>query len=683
MTSTGVLEQPTTAPSPRERPRTRLLSASAVVRLAALPIAAVGASLLTLSYSLAATRGVDETHYLVFWLGMLTMAVPTITVAGAARISSRTRVVWILSYALFTYLPKLLRNPSQALFHDEIAHWRQSANLAVTGHLFQPDPLIGIIGKFPGLHIVVASISDVTGLTVWQSSVTVLVLAHVFAVLGAMALGEAVLGSLRAGAVVALVYSFNSSFLYFDTQLGYESLAIVPFIWTLVCVAKMQRARTRRQRLGWAAAAMVLGCGIVPIHHLTSLILTLALVLVSLATALRVRRARGNDATEAQKAGTTGILWPTVAVTVAVGTTAVLWITLVAPETVGYLSPYFGGGLSQLTHLFSGSGGSRQLFSASTEPSYERLAAFTSPLVIGVLALGGLIALRRRMRDRGDWPEAPWTPMRLGLSLFGLLYFPSVPFILVSTGAEGARRSWAFTYLGLAILVTPVVLALVDSTHWPAPKGRGAHRIGNRRIPAALAIGAALVLLVGNVAAGLDEDYRFPGPYVFGSDTRSITPELTGTADWFRTHIGTNQLIVTDRYTGLGFVRDANAWTAAPSAGFPTYDLYFHDGRPDANLVEELKSSGYAYLIVDRRMATELPAIGVFFEPDEPFAYGGKDPVTVANLAQYLNYPWTTLLYQSDDYDIYRFDFGAINRHLSVTAPAAAAGTSATAAGSK
>ena len=317
------------------------------------------------------------------------------------------------------------------------------------------------------------------------------------------------------------------------------------------------------------------------------------------------------------------------------------------------------------------------MFNASTEPSYERLAAFASPLVIGILALGGLVTLRRRMREHGDWPQAPWSPMRLGLSLFGLLYFPSVPFILVSTGAEGARRSWAFTYLGLAILVTPVVLALVDSTHWPTPRGRGTHRIGNRRIPAVVAILAACVLLVGNVAAGLDEAYRFPGPFVFGSDTRSITPELVGTADWFRANIGANQLIVTDRYTGLAFVREADAWTAAPSVGFPTYELYFHDGRPPGALVEELSSSHYAYLIVDRRMATELPAIGVFFEPDEPFAYGGRDPVTVANLAQYATYPWTTLLYQSDDYDIYRFDFGAINAHVTGTSAATAAGTTA------
>jgi len=328
-----------------------------------------------------------------------------------------------------------------------------------------------------------------------------------------------------------------------------------------------------------------------------------------------------------------------------------------APATVGYLSPYFGGGLGQLVDLFGGSGGGRTLFTASTEPSYERWSAFASPVIIGLLALLALAGHRHRTA-RGSGTR--WSPMRLGLVGFGLLYFPSVPFILVSSGAEGARRTWAFTYLGLAILVVPAILALIDTPRLrPRPR-----RPAARRLTVFCVIAASCVLLVGNVSAGLDEDYRFPGPYVFGSDTRSLTPELTACADWFGAHVGTDQLIVTDRYTGLGFVRQADAWTAAPSAGFPTYELYFHDGRPPSDLVQELSSSHYAYLIIDQRMATELPAIGVFFEPDEPFAYGGRDPISVAALAQYENYPWTTLIYQSDSYAIYRFDFGAVNAKI-------------------
>ena len=609
------------------------------------PLAVTGAILLTWSYSLAATRQeADQTHYAVFWAGMLLLTVPTIAVCCSRQAAPRMRLAWLLAYGVFTFLPKLLRDPSTPLFHDEVAHWRQTVNLVASGKPFQPDPLIGIISRYPGLHATVASVSATTGLNVWQSAQLLLVLAHVIALLGAYVLGEATLGSARAGAVVALFYSFNSSYLYFDTELGYESLAIPFFLWSLACVAKLHRAHDRKERIAWAAAAAVLGCAVAPIHPLTALILVLALSLVSAATL--ISRLRGNTLP--------GTAAPTLVVTGAVAVAIVLWITAVAPGTVSYLSPYFGGGIGQLSGLFYGSGGGRTLFSASTEPAYEQGAAFLCPAITAVLAFAA-IANTWHKRKKPDRPR--WGPMRLGLALFGLIYFPSLPFILVSTSAEGARRSWGFTYVALGVLITPTVLALVDSRRWRS--------IALQRAARTAAIVGACILLVGNTSAGLDEDYRFPGPFVYGSDTRSISTELIETADWFDQHIGNGELVVTDRYTGLEFVRDANAWTAAPSPGFPAYDLYYDVGKPSPDLIAELSTSHYAYFIVDRRMALQLPAIGVYFEPDEPFAYASADPITTAALTQYEQYPWTTLIYQSDDYSIYRFDFDAVGAVVS------------------
>jgi hypothetical protein len=302
--------------------------------------------------------------------------------------------------------------------------------------------------------------------------------------------------------------------------------------------------------------------------------------------------------------------------------------------------------VSQLFHLFAGSGGGRTLFSASTEPGYERVFAFAAPAIIGVLALKVVAPqLRRAKRE-------VWSPMRLGLGGFGLVYFPSVLFILIPSGAEGARRSWGFTYLGLAVLVAPAVLAIWDRVRWPD--------LG-RTITSYVA-GFALwaTMLVGNVAAGLDESYRFPGPFIFGSDTRSLTPELLAAASWFNQHVGSGVRIVTDRYSGLGFVLDADSWTASPSAGFPAYDLFFSDKPPSADLVEELASSDYRYLIVDKRVATEIPAIGSYFEPDEPFSGSSARPISAANIDRYRTTPWTTEVFESDHYVIYRFDFNAI-----------------------
>ena len=610
--------------------------------------ATVGALMIALAYSIASNTSQGVGYFAIFWIGALLLFVPAAAVISSRRITPRLRFGWLLVYALFTYVPKLLRDPAQPLFHDEIAQWRQAADLAVSGHLFQPNYIIGIVARFPGLHIVTAAISDSTGLTVWQSAIVILVIAHVLSVFGAYALGEAIFGNQRAGAIVALVYSLNSSFMYFDTEFAYESLAMPFFLWCLACLARAHRAQTGRERIAWAGGAILAGLGVITTHHLTTVFLSLLLAVICATTLLAARRGLVSKA----------VAWTTLAVFVGVVGTAVSWLVLVAPATFGYLSPYLGGGASQLLNMFSSKGGTRSLFQGATEPVYEKYSSYTVPLLAFALVLLGLWLWRRTPKT-----ARREEPLRLALMLFGLLYFPSLPFILVEFGAEGARRSWGFTYIGVATLVTPVILIGLD-------------RIAKMRGRTLIAVGTATLLVasdafVGNVAAGLDTDYRFPGPFVFGSDTRSVTPELVGLAAWFGKYIGPQQHIVTDRYTGLILVRDADAEPASPAIGFPTYDLYFNDGPPGSYLVYELSSSHYAYLIIDKRMATQLPEVGVFFEPDEPFAYGGRDPITVPKLDRYDFLPWTTEVFDSNDYAVYRFDFSAIH---DPSAPGAAAG---------
>jgi hypothetical protein len=624
--------------------------------------ATVGALLIAVSYSIAAGNAEDQWHYPIFWLGMVLFFIPTVIVVMARKVRDRVRFVWLLVYGLFTYVPKLLRDPGAPLFHDEIAHLRQATNLVANGQLFEQNYIIGIIARFPGLRVIVTAFSDSTGLSLWQSALLLICIAHTLALFGAALLGDALLRSRRAGAVVALVYSLNSSFMYFDTEFAYESLAMPMFLLCLACLAQAHRAGVNAARLrntyapdrqsgeilrggsvaAWTAAAAVLGMGVAPTHHLTAIILSLVLALVAAVTMFAALRGRVPWT----------LAWASVSVVVAVGGATASWLTVVAPDTFSYLSPYLGGSLGQLLRFFTNHGGSRTLFQASAEPLYERIAAFTVPAIAGVLALAAIVNWRR-LPAQERWRQ----PMRCALGLFGLLYFPSVLFIMVQFGAEGARRTWGFTYIGLAVALSPLIVMAGDRIR----------DLDGRRCVVA---GAASLLLacdalVGNVAAGLDEAYRFPGPFTFGSDARSFTPELDSMSAWFRANIGVGVRVISDRYTDLSLVRDADAHPAAPSTGFATYDLYFDAGAPSTYLRHELETSNYTYLILDKRMATQRPAVGVFFEPDEPFAFGAKNPVTPENLARYENFPWTTAVYESDSYVIYRFDFAAYGTRVS------------------
>jgi hypothetical protein len=200
------------------------------------------------------------------------------------------------------------------------------------------------------------------------------------------------------------------------------------------------------------------------------------------------------------------------------------------------------------------------------------------------------------------------------------------------------------------------VVWLVD---WAGRRSRRWLRTGVRiGLLAALAIA-----LVGGTAAGLNAAYRFPGPFLYGSDTRSVTPELLGTSEWFTVRFGERNNIVTDRFTGLVFGSFGVQNPATPSAGFPAYNLYL--AKPGAGitpdfLLSELQGSRYLYLVVDARMAYDVPEIGVYFEPNEPsFLTKAGKSIFFGRLGKFNTIPWMVKVYQSDTYSVYRLTFPA------------------------
>jgi hypothetical protein len=132
-------------------------------------------------------------------------------------------------------------------------------------------------------------------------------------------------------------------------------------------------------------------------------------------------------------------------------------------------------------------------------------------------------------------------------------------------------------------------------------------------------------------------------------------------SQWFLQQFGPGNNIVTDRYTGLIIASYGLQDTANPSAGFPTYDLYLDQpGQPigPAFLLEELGSSDYLYLIVDKRMAFDIPHVGVYFEPDEPSSFVLPDgqPEFKGRLGKFNTTLWMDKIFQSDNYSVYRMN---------------------------
>jgi hypothetical protein len=339
--------------------------------------------------------------------------------------------------------------------------------------------------------------------------------------------------------------------------------------------------------------------------------------------------------------------------TLATALMAGAWFHFAAPDTWSYLSPYLGQGLSELMQDVNGSGSTKQLFAASLSPWWEQWCGYLVTFIALGLAMGGLLLIRARIKD-GRLPRGDRRAILFAFVLFGLVYFPSTLFILSAAGSEGARRSWAFTWIGLSMLTGPAAVWLLD---WTV---RCTHQL--TRISVRLGLVTVLAIaLVGGIASGVDASYRFPGPFLYGSDARSITPELLAASEWFSARFGTDNNVITDRYTGLIFASFGLQNTDAPSSGFPVYNLYL--AKPDAPiepayLLPDLGLANYTYLIIDERIAYDTPEIGVYFTPADPASVrpqNGKSPF-YGRLNKFNTIQWAVKVFQSDNYSIYRLD---------------------------
>lgn len=627
--------------SPVRQNRRRLGCTLAAIAVVLCELAGITA--VVRSYLIAQTTLSSPSEFAWFWVGMILLELPLAALIGRRASSSAVRTALLTFYGLVTYAPKLLRNPTSPLYHDEFAHWRATDDILATGKLFQPDPIIPTISRYPGLHATTAALVHGTGLTIWQAAILLLVFFHVALVLGIAALAQNLGLSNRTSSIAAIIYALNSSFMYFDTQYAYESMAITLVVWALVAYVRAIRSQPGRGRASWSALTAMLAVGTVITHHLSMITLILIMALVSVALSLTwLAKGQGWIRTAVTAWG----------LTLVAALIAIAWFHFIAPSTLSYLSPYLGQGLSELARVADGSGAARQLFGASLSPGWEQKSAYAVPVISAGFAFGGLLLIRARVRD-GSFPPGRRRAILIAFALLGLVYFPSTVFILAPAGAEGARRSWAFTWIGLCMLAAPAVVWVID---WSGRRASQWLRTGLRSgLLAALAIA-----LVGGTAAGLNAAYRFPGPFLYGSDTRSITPELRTASKWFTARFGTGNHVVTDSFTGLIFGSFGLQSTPSPSAGFPVYNLYLaKPGAPiqPAFLLSELKTSGYAYLIVDERMAYDVPELGSYFAPNEPsFLTKSGKPIFYGRLGKFNTIPWMVKVYQSDNYSIYRLN---------------------------
>lgn len=596
-----------------------------------------GTVLIALAYANAAVAGGSLLHFHLFWIGVMAFLAPVCLRLCDSTVRRGERLALLAATGLFSFLPKYLRTPDGPLFHDELAHWRQAELMFSTGRLFLPNPSVYISQFFPGLQTMTVALRHLTGLSTFQVASILIVSTHAAALFGIFALVERLTGSAVTAGIAGFLYALNPGFMFFDAQYSYESIAFVFVIWVVVAAVNVQEsANDRPQRAAWLRTGLLLAAACVVTHHLSSYLMLGVLWLMAAVAHVRARR------TPATADGAAVDPRPITRFALVATLLAAVWLVWVAPPVITYLTSPFTAALDQLTNLLQHRQRSRTLFARSSTPSYERLCAFATIAIVGAATLLGL-ALQWRRRPRS-------TPS-ISLTLFALLYFASLPLMLTGAGNEGARRSWTFSYIGLCLVIAPALI-------WVLQRAReGGDRA--RRLAAAAITVLLMVVAIGNVSMNINELYRFPGPYIYGSDTRSTTAELLGTTQWLRRTQGTGHGVAADRYSSQLLASFGLQWTPFASAAFPIWQLYFDPAAPSPALLRELRASDYRYLVVDGRMARALPYLGSYFADQETWIGAPDRPPSRAVIDRFERLPWAIKIYQSDNLAIYRLNFAA------------------------
>lgn len=606
-------------------------------------------ALVLVSVAFTASRNQQEWSTALFWLSLLLIFVPTAYRLTVVSIARRERIGLIVVAGLALYLVKVLHSPLSFSLHDEFLHWRTAIDIVMNTHLFSDNTILTVSPLYPGLEVVTTAFANLSGLSIFESGIIMLGVARIAFMLALYLFYEYVGQSALIGSLAALLYMGNSNFLFFDSQFSYESLALP--IATAVLFAVVFRQRTGERSMGKLLLLILPMITLVAMtHHLTAYVLLGFLGLWTV-IALFWNRIKGE--------------WLDVGViTILGGMIVVGWSLFAGNITSGYLGPVIQGGVSELIKLILNEESGRQLFqSASGQDSaiWERVVGILSvlfilaPLPFGVLQIWRQ-PFRKQKQERGvgimrasalqNFSRYSSNPVAFAFTLLVFLQPIMQGFRLTSAGWEIANRSSEFVFWAIAFIVS---IGMLYIRTFPVI----------RRFWTPMFVVWASVIFMGGIIAGWPPWARLPGPYLVSADSRSVEPEGIAAAQWAGTHLDPVDRIAADRtntlllatYGRLNPVTHQNDQLyLAQLFLLPQVTPYERQLAAQINL---------QYALVDTRLSTQLPRVGVYFEAGEPNSNKYVEPASLDALTKFDRMPSVNRLFDSGNiriYDVSRLD---------------------------
>jgi hypothetical protein len=583
-----------------------------------------------------------------FWVGLLLIYLPIAwrLLGRSARPAERLALVVVLGMAL--YGVKIVHSPAGFTLHDELASWRGVWDLLQSGHLFSDNPLVRGYRVFPGMTAVTGALTDLSGLSAFVSALVLIGVARAVLMVALFLILERAARSARVAGIAIVVYACNPSILYFDSQFGYESLALAVAGGYMLLVMRGARLGPRRQRAREASllgGLAILTGGLVVTHHLTTYAMvaflalwTAMITVVEGRSPLRQMLAPASGARPRRLAADLVRLRVGPALACALlGAAALLWFVLVAGgATQDELGSVFTEAISAVFHLVFGGSGTKTLFKAGTGQ--------VDPLLVRVLGLAsvGILALVIPLGVWRIWKDQRRNPLALSLAMVALLYpFTLIP-RLTQAGSEISQRASEFVFAGIGFVAAILFVHLTRSM--------GPTRA---RLSAIAVTGLAGLVFVGGVILGESRVTRQPGRFEVGAESRSISPQGAAAARFASEHLPRNSRILVDGPNGLllgsygglepviGSIRDIPVPNVFLSRefGFNDHVVISHDAID--------------YVVVDRRLAHSLPVDGYYYDREEPLANEREHPISAAALRKFNDIPGVDRIYDNGPIVIY------------------------------
>ena len=364
---------------------------------------------------------------------------------------------------------------------------------------------------------------------------------------------ERVGGSHRVAGIGIAVYACNPSFLYFDSQFGYESLALAIAGAYAARRAALEpglsrtRPRGRRRLTCWSPWRCC-PAGMVITHHLTTYAMIAFLALWT--AAIWILRGRGPAEQllvpfpkETHRQPRLSIV-KTVSTRVRVGpalgclllgAVGLCWFAFVAGDaTQDELGSVFANAISALFHLVFGGGGTKTLFKAGTGQ--------VDPLVDGCSA-----------SPRSEC--SPWSS-RSASGGSGAIAAPA-PWPFRSRPSACSTRSPSCRGSPLPARRSPSApRSSSSSASALSPRSSLLHlteSLGRQRsrLLALLATGLTGLVFVGGLILGESPVTRQPGRFEVGAESRSISPQGVAAARFAYEHLPHDSRILVDGPNGL------------------------------------------------------------------------------------------------------------------------------------